>query len=135
MTTLTGSILARLRASLTAVDARPEVTPGADYVIVTPWAPQSGPRGLQRRAVTERTDVQIMAVSRTREGCRRTLATALDLLDGWRPDPGTATSPLARVSSGPLLTDGPPGDVRHSMTVTLRCTVPYGAALTERTLP
>lgn len=125
------SILARLRTETTAVDERPERTPAADYVIVTLWAPMSGGRRVSGRASTEVVDVQVMAVSNSKEGCRRTLATALRLLDEWRPSDSTAVSPLRRISAGPLLTDGPTGDVRHSMTTTLRCSVPYGAALTD----
>lgn len=133
--TLIGSILARLRGEVTAVDARPEKTPAADYVIVTLWAPMNGPRRVSGRAASEWVDVQIMAVSTSKSGCRETLAVALRLLDEWRPNTLTATSPLRRISTGPMLTDGPAGDLRHSTTITLRCSVPYGAALTDQETP
>ena len=35
---------------------------------------------------------------------------------------------LQRVDTGPILTDGPDGEVKHSITTTFRCTVPRGAA-------
>ena len=129
--TLTSALLARLRSRLTAVDDRPEVTPAADYVIVTLYAPMNGARRLAGRAPSEWVDVQIMAVSRSKEGCRQTMSTAVDLLDEWRPNDLSATSPLRRISAGPMLTDGIGHDKRHSLSLILRCSVPYGAALTD----
>ena len=63
-----------------------------------------------------------------RQRCRELHARCLALLDESRPYTDPAAGLLQRVDTGPILTDGPDGEVRHSITTTLRCAVPRGAA-------
>ena len=125
---LVATVLAALRAAgIDAHDGRPTRTPPSDYVIVEDRNIATGHRRYQT-APKEAAQVAILSVSRDRQRCRELHARCLALLDESRPYADSAAGPLQRVDTGPILTDGPDGEVRHSTTPTLRCTVPGGAA-------
>ena len=126
--TLVATVLATLTADgVTALDGRPTVTPPSDYVIVEDRAITTGQRRLAC-APYEVAQVAIVAVSRDRARCRALSARCLALLDETHPYDDPAAGMLRRVDTGPILTDGPSAEIRHSITTTLRCAVPRGAA-------
>ena len=126
MTSVTEALLDRL-AMLNPQDGIPPKTPGADYVIIHVSGPGDTNRRLSGRAAADVIDVHLVAVSRSKEGCRATRARALPLLDGWRPVDHPACSPMTRITTGnPPLRDGPSGDERWSHTTVYRCVIPRG---------
>ena len=125
---LVATVLAALRAAgIDAHDGRPTRTPPSDYVIVEDRNIATGHRRYQI-APKETAQVAILTVSRDRQRCRELHARCLALLDESRPYTDPAAGLLQRVDTGPILADGPDGEVKHSITTTLRCTVPRGAA-------
>ena len=109
--TLVATVLATLTADgITAHDGRPTVPPPSDYVIVEDRTITTG----QRRLACAR--------------CRALSARCLGLRDATHPYADPAPGMLRRVDTGPILTDGPSAEIRHSITTTLRCAVPRGAA-------
>lgn len=125
---LVATVLAALRAAgIDAHDGRPTRTPPSDYVTVEDRNIATGRRRYQT-APKEAAQVAILSVSRDRQRCRELHARCLALLDESRPYADPAAGLLQRVDTGPILTDGPDCEVRHSITTTLRCTVPRGAA-------
>ena len=125
---LVATVLAALRAAgIDAHDGRPARTPPSDYVIVEDRNIATGHRRYQT-APKEAAQVAILSVSRDRQRCRELHARCLALLDESRPYADPAAGPLQRVDTGPILTDGPDGEVKHSITTIFRCTVPRGAA-------
>ena len=125
---LVATVLAALRAAgVDAHDGRPTRTPPSDYVIVEDRNIATGHRRYQT-APKEAAQVAILSVSRDRQRCRELHARCLALLDESRPYTDPAAGLLQLVDTGPILTDGPEGEVRHSITPPLRCTVPRGAA-------
>ena len=125
---LVATVLAALRAAgIDAHDGRPTRTPSSDYVTVEDRNIATGHRRYQA-APKEAAQVSILSVSRDRQRCRELHARCLALLDESRPYADPAAGPLQRVDTGPILTDGPDGEVKHSITTIFRCTVPRGAA-------
>ena len=125
---LVATVLAVLRAAgVDAHDGRPTRTPSSDYVIVEDRNIATGHRRYQT-APKETAQVAILTVSRDRQRCRELHARCLALLDETRLYADPAVGLLQRVDTGPILTDGPDGEVKHSITTTFRCTVPRGAA-------
>lgn len=125
---LVATVLAALRAAgIDAHDGRPTRTPPSDYVIVEDRNIAAGHRRYQT-APKETAQVAILTVSRDRQRCRELHARCLVLLDESRLYADPAAGLLQRVDTGPILTDGPDGEIRHSITTTFRCTVPRGAA-------
>ena len=126
--TLVATVLAALRAAgVDAHDGRPTRTPSSDYVIVEDRNIATGHRRYQT-APKEAAQVAILSVSRDRQRCRELHARCLALLDESRPYADPAAGLLQRVDTGPILTDGPDGEVKHSITTIFRCTVPRGTA-------
>ena len=126
--TLVATVLAALRAAgVDAHDGRPTRTPSSDYVIVEDRNIATGHRRYQT-APKEAAQVAILSVSRDRQRCRELHARCLALLDETRPYSDPAAGLLQRVDTGPILTDGPDGEVKHSITTIFRCTVPRGTA-------
>ncbi|MGN8690605.1 hypothetical protein ACTND8_11970, partial [Atopobiaceae bacterium HCP3S3_F7] len=64
-----------------------------------------------------RVDVNAVCVARTRPGVRDAVTIVRAALSRYQPF-GT-DSAMVEEASGPLVTDGPPGDVRMSMTLVL----------------
>ena len=125
---LVATVLAVLRAAgIDAHDGRPARTPPSDYVIAEDRNIATGHRRYQT-APKETAQVAILTVSRDRQRCRELHARCLALLDETRLYTDPAAGLLQRVDTGPILTDGPDGEVKHSITTTFRCTVPRGAA-------
>ena len=125
---LVATVLAVLRAAgIDAHDGRPARTPPSDYVIVEDRNIATGHRRYQT-APKEAAQVATLSVSRDRLRCRELHARCLALLDETRPYMDPAAGLLQRVDTGPILTDGPDGEVKHSITTIFRCTVPRGAA-------
>ena len=125
---LVAPVLAALRAAgIDAHDGRPTRTPPSDYVIVEDRNIATGHRRYQT-APKETAQVAILTVSRDRQRCRELHARCLALLDETRLYTDPAAGLLQRVDTGPILTDGPDGEVKHSVTTIFRCTVPRGAA-------
>ena len=125
---LVATVLAVLRAAgIDAHDGRPARTPPSDYVIVEDRNIATGHRRYQT-APKETAQAAILTVSRDRQRCRELHARCLALLDETRPYTDPAAGLLQRVDTGPILTDGPDGEVKHSITTIFRCTVPRGAA-------
>ena len=125
---LVATVLAALKAAgVDAHDGRPTRTPSSDYVIAEDRNIATGHRRYQT-APKEAAQVAILTVSRDRQRCRELHARCLALLDESRPYADPAAGPLQRVDTGPILTDGPDGETRHSITTIFRCTVPRGAA-------
>ena len=126
--TLVATVLAALRAAgVDAHDGRPTRTPSSDYVIVEDRNIATGHRRYQT-APKEAAQVAILSVSRDRQRCRELHARCLALLDETRPYSDPAAGLLQWVDTGPILTDGPDGEVKHSITTIFRCTVPRGTA-------
>lgn len=117
--------LAHLTATgLRVYDGRPTVTPPGPYLVVeldyvadSPWHYDAAP---EQDAIS----IRVMAVSRYRAICRDTAKTADRAINNWRPTPDLSTAAWRRVDSGPMLTDGPPSDIRHSLTTIYRAHVP-----------
>lgn len=125
---LVATVLAALRAAgIDAHDGRPTRTPPSDYVIVEDRNIATGHRRYQT-APKETAQAAILTVSRDRQRCRELHARCLALLDETRLYADPAAGLLQRVDTGPILTDGPDGEVKHSITTIFRCTVPRGAA-------
>ena len=125
---LVATVLAALRAAgIDAHDGRPTRTPPSDYVIVEDRNIATGHRRYQT-APKETAQAAILTVSRDRLRCRELHARCLALLDETRLYTAPAAGLLQRVDTGPILTDGPDGEVKHSITTIFRCTVPRGAA-------
>ena len=125
---LVATVLAVLRAAgVDAHDGRPTRTPPSDYVIVEDRNIATGHRRYQI-AAKETALAAILTVSRDRQRCRELHARCLALLDETRLYTNPAAGPLQRVDTGPILTDGPDGEVKHSITTIFRCAVPRGAA-------
>ena len=125
---LVATVLAALTAAgIDAHDGRPTRTPPSDYVIVEDRNIATGHRRYQT-APKETAQVAILSVSRDRQRCRELHARCLALLDETRLYADPAAGLLQRVDTGPILTDGPSAEIRHSITTTLRCAVPRGAA-------
>ena len=125
---LVATVLAALRAAgVDAHDGRPTRTPPSDYVIVEDRNIATGHRRYQT-APKETALAALLSVSRDRQRCRELHARCLALLDETRPYADPAAGLLQRVDTGPILTDGPDGEVKHSITTIFRCTVPRGAA-------
>ena len=125
---LVATVLAALRAAgIDAHDGRPTRTPPSYYVIVEDRNIATGHRRYQT-APKETAQAAILTVSRDRLRCRELHARCLALLDESRPYADPAAGLLQRVDTGPILTDGPDGEVRHSITTIFRCAVPRGAA-------
>ena len=125
---LVATVLAALRAAgIDAHDGRPTRTPPSDYVIVEDRNIATGHRRYQT-APKETALAALLSVSRDRQRCRELHARCLALLDETRPYADPAAGLLQRVDTGPILTDGPDGEVKHSITTIFRCTVPRGAA-------
>ena len=125
---LVATVLAALKAAgIDAHDGRPTRTPPSDYVIVEDRNIATGHRRYQI-APKETAQAAILTVSRDRQRCRELHARCLALLDESHPYTNPAAGLLQRVDTGPILTDGPDGEVKHSITTTFRCTVPRGAA-------
>lgn len=125
---LVATVLAALRAAgIDAHDGRPTRTPPSDYVIVEDRNIATGHRRYQI-APKETALAALLSVSRDRQRCRELHARCLAMLDETRPYADPAAGLLQRVDTGPILTDGPDGEVKHSITTIFRCTVPRGAA-------
>lgn len=125
---LVATVLAALRAAgIDAHDGRPTRTPPSDYVIVEDRNIATGHRRYQT-APKETAQAALLSVSRDRQRCRELHARCLALLDETRLYADPAAGLLQRVDTGPILTDGPDGEVKHSITTIFRCTVPRGAA-------
>ena len=125
---LVATVLAALKAAgIDAHDGRPTRIPPSDYVIVEDRNIATGHRRYQT-APKETAQAAILTVSRDRQRCRELHARCLALLDESRPYADPAAGLLQRVDTGPILTDGPDGEVRHSITTIFRCAVPRGAA-------
>ena len=119
LNSIASQILARATSTgLDVYDTEIRDTPAGPYLLLT------GDGGLplyQTLSGTPRKrlhTVQVMAVSGpggTPSACRNIADQASVLLDGWAP---TGGHPLRQVGAGPVLSGGPPGDVRHTITLT-----------------
>lgn len=118
--------LAQLTAAgLRAYDGRPTVTPPGPYVVLTVEGDRDPyPRRYDPKPRRDVITIQLMAVSRDRAICRETAKAADRALNHWRPTPDLSTAAWRRIDSGPMLTDGPAGDIRHSITTIYRSHVP-----------
>ena len=121
--TVTDALRDRL-ATCDPQDETPVKSPAGDYVIIRTRAPLDGVRRHAGAAVGDVVDITVLAVSRSKDGCRAIGHRARALLDDWRPVAHPACSPLRRIDTGPILIDGPEGDRRYSQTVVYRCTIP-----------
>jgi len=116
-----------LKDRLTACDPQDETplkSPAGDYVIIRTRAPLDGPRRHAGAPSGDTIDVTVVAVSRSKDGCRAIGHRARAVLDDWRPVSHAACSPLRRIDTGPVQLDGPEGDRRYSQVVIYRCTIP-----------
>ena len=113
----TANIVEALRAAgIDTYDTAPATTPADRYVVVTG---DSGYAERERYAGSThwvRHVLRVMAVGRTAEGQRDLVRRVRDVLTDLHPTP--ESSPLREQYAGPELTDGPPGDVRVSSTLT-----------------
>ncbi len=112
----TPAIVALLATHVTAFDGPPHTTPDGPYVAV--FDDSGNGRRTHYDAQTDRVKWthRVMAVARTRDGLRWAAQQVRDALTDARPVGGA--SMLTEQSAGPVLTDGPDGDRRHSMTIT-----------------
>lgn len=121
--TTTPHILALLTAhGLDAHDGPPHTTPAGPYVAV--FDDTGNGRRTHYDAQTDRVKWthRVMAVARTRDGLRWAIGQVRGALTDHRPTP--EASMLTEQTAGPVLTDGPDGDRRHSMTLTYTHTTP-----------
>ncbi len=112
-------------SSVAAFDGPPTDSPDGPYAAVFD-DPGNG-RRIHYDARTDRVKWthRVMAVARTRDGLRWAVTQVRDALTDTRPSVGA--SMLSELSAGPVLTDGPDGDRRHSMTITYTHTTPRSA--------
>ena len=111
------AIVARLDLipDLDAYDGVPPGTPLRRYVCV--WD-QTGTQyrhkyaGLPGRVLLP---FQVSVVGRTREGAREAAGWVREQLALWVPVPGA--TPIVEEYGAPILTDGPPNDVRYTMPI------------------
>jgi len=119
LNSIAGQILTRARTSgLDVYDVEVPDTPAGPYLLVTGDGGVPLYRSLAGTAKRRVHTVQVMAVSGpngTPSACRHIANQAGVLLDGWSP---TGGHPLRQVGAGPILSGGPPGDVRHTITLT-----------------
>lgn len=122
--TNTPTLVALLSAHITAYDGPPTTTPTNPYVVVFD-DPGNG-RRTHYDAQTDRIKWthRVMAVARTRDGVRWAAQQVRDALTDHRPTPSASMLTEPEGSAGPVLTDGPDGDRRHSMTLTYTHTTP-----------
>lgn len=119
----TAAIVDLIEASgLPATDGPPRDKPAGPYAAVFD-DPGNG-RRTHYDAATDRIKWahRVMCVGHTRDGLRWAVQQVRDALTDHRPCPGA--SMLTEQAAGPVLTDGPDGDRRHSMTITYTHTTP-----------
>ncbi|MGD7788214.1 hypothetical protein ACQCX2_07805 [Propionibacteriaceae bacterium Y1700] len=121
---LADAVLARLAsatpAAMSAHDGRPEKTPTGLYCYLTDDPGLAGGTRLDGTEADLAWTINVVAVGPTAPGARLAASFVRDALTGWRPDPHRSAGPLTELSVGPLLTDGPEGDLRHSQTIIYR---------------
>lgn len=120
----TAALLALLRgAGIDALDGRPERAPAGLYVAVFDDA---GLARTHRPATPAARHVKwtwrLVCVARTTDGLRDLVGRVRDTTSAVRLAPGA--DPLSEVVAGPVLDDGPTGDVRLSQTITLTTHTP-----------
>lgn len=112
----TATILALLDGVIFAVDGKPATTPPNRYAAIFDDTGNARPERYGTRSHWVRWTHRVVVVARTRDGLRDAVADVRDALTGTRTTP--AASPLVEQYAGPVLTDGPAGDIRHSQTLT-----------------
>lgn len=115
-------IVALLNAALPAFDGPPDNTPSNPYAAV--FDDTGDGNRTHYNAHTDRIlwTHRVMAVGRTRDGLRWAVQQVRDTLTDTVLSPGA--SMLTERFPGPVLTDGPDSDRRHSMTLTYTHTTP-----------
>lgn len=125
MTDAIAATVDRLKAAgLRAFDERPTQSPSGPYVIVESEGPQDSPWRYDADPEQDAITIRVMAVSRDTAICRDTAKAADLAINNWRPTLDPSTAAWRRIDGGPMLTDGPAGDIRHSLTTIYRAHVP-----------
>ncbi|MBK9156716.1 MAG: hypothetical protein IPM11_01070 [Micropruina sp.] len=118
------SMLARVRPlGLSAFDGSAPVTPMVRYVALFE---EIGPIPLERLSGDGASfpwTGRAVVCAGTREGLRDAVALVRGAYRMWRPLGFPASTPLVEIQTGPVLTDGPAEDVRHSQTLVYRTTL------------
>ena len=116
MTAPTAALIALLRPVIDAHDGKPATTPPGRYAAVYDDSGLARPHRASITAHWVRWTHRVVVVARTRDGLRDAVADVRDVLTSARLTP--ESSPLIEQVAGPVLTDGPDGDIRHSQTLT-----------------
>ena len=113
------AVMARLGTGRFAThETRPEKTPTVPYRVLYPDPGLASWERLGGYANRLRWRIRVICVARTRAGVLDVVTETRDLLTDWRPDPSPGASLLTENDIGALiLTDGPPGDTRDSLTL------------------
>lgn len=123
MSTLLPRTKTRLNTvGIDAHDGHPTVTPDGRYAALFDGDSNLYAHRANNRAAWIRATVVVICVARSRDGCRALVADVRDALCQWLPHPDA--EPCTESSAGPILTDGPVGDRRHSITLTYTTTMP-----------
>ncbi|MGN8636800.1 MULTISPECIES: hypothetical protein [Bacillati] len=107
-------LAARIPA-LTVYDGEPPATPPGRYVCLYYDTGLESERRICAPSAHIRVDVSAVCVARTRPGVRDAVTIVRTALN--RCQPFGADSAMVEESSGPLVTEGPAGDVRMSATL------------------
>lgn len=121
---LADRVLIRLRSGgIQVYDGAPAETPKTGrYLIFYGTGGLARQDRLEGGSQTYLWPCRVVCVGRTKPGLRAAVADVRALLTDWRPDPDPAASPMWEEVAGPELTDGPPDDERHSVTLEYRLT-------------